>query len=84
MSLRTLAIVAGAGDPDPTLALRIDVVTAAERWYDATELYKPKNPRDLTEAEADQLVAIVEAGEKLRVAVMRYRKARAKRVKVPR
>lgn len=29
MSLRRLAIVAGAGDPDDALALRIDVVAAA-------------------------------------------------------
>lgn len=34
-TVRAIRLAAGAGDPDPSLALRIDVVNAAEALYDA-------------------------------------------------
>jgi len=70
-TLRQLRIAHGAGDPDPCLALRIDVVAAAERL--ATALEAPSTIWHVYSAGID------EAPEHLHLAVKRLRRARAKR-----
>lgn len=70
-SVRHLKLIAGAGDPDPSLALRIDVITLAERFCAALDA------DDTDCLDYHHNVAIAE--DRLRSAVRRMQRARAKR-----
>lgn len=64
-SIRRLRVVANAGEPDEVLARRIDVVKAAQEWYDAHD------SEDYTLHDV--------ADDKLERAVRSYRRALARR-----
>lgn len=66
-SIRQLKLVANAGDPDSTLALRIDIVQAAIEWYDTC---KDKGP---------DWDAISKVEDKLERAIRKYKAAVKKR-----
>jgi len=65
-SIRKLRVVANSGEPDEVLARRIDVVKAAQEWYDAHDRSEDLDAMDRTE-------------DTLRSAVRRYRRALARR-----
>lgn len=60
-SLKSLRLVVTAGEPDSVLALRIDVVSAAQLWYDAYQ--------------GDDYAVVERAEKKLVNAIRKYRRA---------
>lgn len=72
-SIRKLKMIQGAGDPDDVLARRIDVVAAAEKWYDVQSLQDRKR---------EDWVKIEDADDTLKQAVRRYRAAVKSRAKL--
>lgn len=76
-TVRHLKALAGAGDVDPALAFRIDVVAAAGKVYEATQrMYRCKR-RDCLDAANDVDNAVSE----LVIMYGRYKAALAKRQK---
>lgn len=85
-SLKRLALAAGAGEPDPVLALRIDVVAAAVKLLAAQERVdqeflsgRSRPPREQLKATAIANVAWELAMEELLIRTEKYRVALRRR-----